>query len=152
MVSVHLLRRTAIGTAVLAFLSGLYGFLTLMGAFGPVSCWTGQSQSSSGPVVTTHGCEAGIDYLYGSTTGNAPILFFWAIVLLGLVVIGGVATWTGHRRVTWATAAVGIGISILGLLSIGWAFIGPTLLLLIAAAAMTSARRQGGLPSNPHTP
>ena len=147
MVSVQFLRRTALGTAILAFLSGSYGILTLLGAFGPVDCWTGQSQSSSGSVVTTHGCEAGIDYLYGSTAGNAPVLFFWAMVLLGLVVIGLVATWTGHRRVTWATAVVGFAISILGLLSIGWVFIGPALLLLISAAAMTVARREGGRPT-----
>jgi len=147
MVSIRLLHRTAIGTAVLAFLTGLYGFLKLMGAFGPVSCWTGQSQSSAGSVVTTHGCEAGVDYLYGSTAGNAPVLFFWAVVLLGLVAIGVVATWTGHRWITWATVVVGITISLLGLLSIGWAFMGPTLFLLISAAAMTVARRQEGRPN-----
>lgn len=147
MVSVQFLRRTALGTAVLAFLSGLYGVLTLLGAFGPVDCWTGQSQSSTGTVVTTHGCEAGIDYLYGSTAGNAPVLFFWSMVLLGLVVIGLVATWTGHRRVTWATVVVGVAISLLGLFSVGWTFMGPTLFLLIAAVAMTVAHREGGRPT-----
>lgn len=74
---------------MLAFLTGFYGFLVLMGAFGPVSCWSGQSQSSTGEVVTTHGCEAGIDYLFGRTAGNAPVLFLWASVLLILVAIGG---------------------------------------------------------------
>ena len=80
MVSRPSLRRLARGAAGLAGLTGAYGVLSMLGAFGPVSCWTSSSttESSSGetPTETTHGCEAGIDYLFGSTGGNAPVLFF----------------------------------------------------------------------------
>ena len=87
----------------LAGLTGAYGFLYMMGAFGPVSCWTSASSSqtatesggitSSGTTVT-RGCEAGIDYLLGGTGGNASVLFFWAVILLAFVILGGVAAWT----------------------------------------------------------
>lgn len=111
-----------------------------MGAFGPVSCWTSGGSNIEG---TTRSCESGIDYLLGSSTGNAPVLFFWAVVLLALVTLGGAAAWTGHRYVTWATTVVGIGISILGVMSIGWYFLPPTLFLLVAAIALSiDARRE----------
>lgn len=150
-------RTVARGASALAGLFGAFGFLTLMGAFGPMSCWTSESSSSSatdggGSVAThtvTHGCEAGIAYLWGSTDGNAPVLFFWAFVLLALVVVGGLAVWTGHRYVTAATGVVGAVVSVLGLFSIGWLFFFPTLCLLVAAAALTADTRgdDGNRPS-----
>ena len=131
------------GAAGLAGLTGSAGFLYLMGAFGPVSCWTSESVSSSGEVTTSQGCEAGIDYLFGSTGGNASVLFFWAVVLLGLVVLGVGATWAAKRRITWFTVAAGAIISALGVWSIGWYFMLPTLFLLIAATVLTiDARRE----------
>lgn len=90
---------------------------------------------------TTRSCGSGIDYLLGSATGNAPVLFFWAVVLLALVTLGGAAAWTGHRYVTWGTTVVGIGISVLGVMSIGWYFLPPTLFLLVAAMALSIGAR-----------
>jgi hypothetical protein len=135
------LRTVARGAAGVAGLTGLYGSLSLLGAFGPVSCWTARSAGSDGVVTTTRGCEAGIDYLLGRTGGNAPVLFFWALALLGLVALGVAAVRTGRRRVTWATALAGAVVSVLGLMSIGWYFMVPTLSLLVAAAALTAAAR-----------
>ena len=148
--SLHQIARSAAG---LACLTGAYGFLAMMGAFGPVSCWTGGSASSvstsSGEGVTTsevtvtRGCEAGIDYLLGSANGTAAVLFFWAVVLVSLVAFGGAAAWTGHRYVTWVAAGAGGLISIIGVMSIGWYFMLPTLFLLAAATALTVTARQG---------
>ena len=150
MVAGRSLRRVARGAAGLAGLTGAYGVLSMMGAFGPVSCWTGSSttESSDGETVTevTSGCEAGIDYLFGSTGGNAPVLFFWAMVLLALVGVGSVAAWTGRRGVAWGCAGVGVVVSIIGVMSIGWYFMLPTLFLLVAATALTADARRGGRP------
>lgn len=71
------------------------------------------------------------------------MLFFWAVVLLALVALGGVAAWTGHRYVTAASAGVGLIISLIGIMSIGWYFMLPTLFLLIAAIVLSiKARRR----------
>ncbi|SEP27268.1 hypothetical protein SAMN04487948_13026 [Halogranum amylolyticum] len=65
------------------------------------------------------------------------------MVLIGLVAFGGAAAWLGYRHLTWASAAVGTIISIIGVMSIGWYFMFPTLCLLIAAIALTvKARRE----------
>lgn len=147
------LQRIARGAAGVASLTGVAGFLAMMGAFGPVSCWTSESASSvstsgdegvtASEGTVTRGCEAGIDYLLGSTNGNAPVLFFWAVVLLSLVAVGGTAAWTGHRYVTWVAAGAGGLISIIGIMSIGWYFMLPTLFLVAAATALTVKARQG---------
>lgn len=148
-------RRVARGAAGLAGLTGAYGFLYMMGAFGPVSCWTGhseggssQSSAGSGAETTaevTRGCTAGVDYLLSGAGGNAPVLFFWAVVLLGLVALGGAAAWTGRRSITWVTAVAGVVVSVIGVWSIGWYFVLPTLFLLAAATALTvEARRDDG--------
>lgn len=137
------LRGLARGAAGLAGVTGGAGFLHLMGAFGPVSCWTGRSQTGDGEVTVTRGCSAGIDYLFGSG-GNAPVLFFWAVALLVLVAVGGVAAWTGHRRVTWVTVVVGVVVSVIGAMSIGWYFVLPTLSLLTAATALSVETRRTG--------
>lgn len=144
------LQRLARGATVLACLVGVYNFLFLMGAFGPVSCWTGYttsgSASSNGTETTTtptitRGCEAGIDFLLGtggpSGGGNAPVLFFWAFVLLLLVALGSYSTWTERQYITWGTVIAGVAITILGLFSIGWYFLLPTLFFLIAAIALS---------------
>lgn len=139
--STQALHRIARSAAGLASLTGLFGVLTLLGAFGPVSCWTSGSGSGTEDTVS-RGCVAGIDYLLETTTGNAPVLFFWATVLLALTTLGGVAVWTGHRYTTWLIAAAGGVFSIIGLTSIGWYFLLPTLCLAVAATALTvNARR-----------
>lgn len=121
-------RRVARIAAGLASLTGAYGFLYLMGAFGSVSCY----QTSEG----SKGCVAGIDYLVGSAGGNASTLFFWATTLLGLVAIGGIATWINRRRITWGAALVSVGISVLGLW-LGWFFLASAVGLLTAALALS---------------
>lgn len=155
------LRRFARGAAALAGLVGTYNALYLLGAFGPVSCWTGYtssgSASSNGTETTTtptvtRGCESGIDALLGTGGppggGNAEVLFSWSLVLLGLVVVGGYGAWTDRRRVTWATVVVGAVVTVLGVFSIGWYFLLPTLFLSVAAAALSvAARRDGAEPS-----
>lgn len=156
-VSVRSLRRLARVAAGLAGLVGTYNVLYLMGAFGPVSCWTGYSSSgsasSNGTVTSTattvtRGCESGIDALLGgggSAGGNAQVLFSWAVVLFVLVVLGGVSAWTGRRHVTWLTVVAGIAISVVGLFSIGWYFLLPTFFLFLAATALSvEARREDG--------
>lgn len=149
------LQRLARGAAALASLIGLYNFLYLMGAFGPVACWesysAGGSASSNGTETTTtptvtRGCESGIDALLGSGGsvggGNAQVLFSWAFVLLALVVIGGFGTWIERRYLTWATVVVGIVITIIGIFSIGWFFLLPTLFFLVAATALSVKARR----------
>ncbi|ELZ31421.1 hypothetical protein C474_08977 [Halogeometricum pallidum JCM 14848] len=144
------LRRLARGAAALACLVGGYNFLSLMGAFGPVSCWTGYtasgSASSNGTETTTtptisRGCESGIDVLLGAGGppggGNASVLFSWAVVLLVLVALGGYSAWTGRRYVTWATVVAGVAITVIGVFSIGWYFLLPTLFLSVAALALS---------------
>lgn len=132
--------RVARIAAGLATVAGTYGVLSLMGAFGPVSCLTSGGSTIDG---TTRTCVSGVDYLIGSTTGNAPVLFFWAVVLLALVALGGVTAWTGRRYITWATTVVGTVISILGVMSIGWYFMLPTLFLLVAALALSISSWRG---------
>ena len=144
------LQRLARGAAVLAGLIGAYNFSYLMGAFGPVSCWTGYSvsgsASSNGTETTTtptvtRGCESGIDFLLGGGGppggGNAKVLFSWAVVLLALVALGGYGTWAERRYVTWVTVVAGVVITIIGMFSIGWYFLLPTLFLLVAAVALS---------------
>jgi hypothetical protein len=141
------LRRLARFAGVLAGFAGGYGFLVLMGAFGPISCSTSRSSSDgtgseAGVTTVTRDCEAGVDYLLGATSGNAPVLFFWAVVLLGLTGVGVFAVWTGRRRVVWATTGIGLAITIVGVFSIGWQFLLPTLFLGTAATALTVAARR----------
>lgn len=142
MVAAPSLRRVARAAAGVAGLSGGLGFLSLMGAFGPITCSTGRSRTGGGEVTVSRECSAGIDYLLGGAGGNAPVLFFWAMVLLGIVGVGVAAAWTGHRRVAWVTVLVGTVVSIIGLMSIGWYFVLPTLSLLVAATALSVAARR----------
>jgi hypothetical protein len=149
------LRRLARAGAGLAAAAGAYGSLYLMGAFGPVSCWRSYSQggtatrngsaSTTTPTVTT-GCESGIDFLLGTGGppggGNAGTLFAWSTVLLGLVAVGVAAAWTDHRRTTWATVVLGAAITVVGVFSIGWFFLLPTLFLLVAATANSVRARR----------
>jgi hypothetical protein len=93
----------------------------------------------------SRGCEAGFDYLLGSTGGNAPVLFFWAVVLLALTGVGVFSVWTDRRLLAWATACLGGVITIIGLFSIGGQFLFPTLFLFAAAIALSArARRETG--------
>ena len=147
------LDRLARGSAALAGLVGGYHVLALMGAFGPVSCWESQSaggtatrngsETTTTPVVT-RGCESGIDAVLGGGPpggGNAEVLFAWALVLLALVAVGGGAAWTGRRRTTWGVVVAGASVSVVGVFSIGWYFLVPTLLLLVAATARSVEAR-----------
>lgn len=154
------LRTVARIAAGLAGLTGAHGVLALLGAFGPAACINesasgegvdsegttdgaagGADASTSGEVAD--GCVSGIDYVLGGAGGNAPEVFAWPLVLLGLVTVGGVAAWTGRRRATWAAAVAGAVVSIAGFLSIGWYFALPSLFLLVAAAALTVAASWG---------
>lgn len=143
------LRRLARGAAVLAGLVGVYNFLYLMGAFGPVSCWrsysggepaTSNDTDTTSPTMTRE-CESGIDALLGGGGqpggGNAEVLLFWALVLLVLVALGVYSAWVGRRHITWATVLAGVAITIIGVFSIGWFFLLPTLFLLTAAVALS---------------
>lgn len=150
------LRRTALTSGALAVISGLYGVLSLMGAFGPVSCWERQSVSgsasqngSTGPTTTevSRGCKAGIDFPLGSAGppggGNAAVLFGWAMVLLGVVALGSFAVASGRHRLTWVAGGVGAVVSVLGIWSVGWYFMLPAFFLLVAAGAQhVRAQRQ----------
>lgn len=143
------------GATTLAGLAGAYGVLHLLGAFGPVTCWesrsAGGSASAGGAETTTaptvtRGCESGIDFLLGTTGppggGNAATLFGWATVLAVLVVAGCWAAWTDRRRVAWASVVVGAAVTVVGVFSIGWFFLAPTLGLFTAATARSVAARR----------
>jgi len=67
---------------------------------------------------------------------NAPVLFFWAVVLLALTGVGVFSVWTDRRLLAWATACLGGVITIIGLFSIGGQFLFPTLFLFAAAIAL----------------
>ncbi|WP_248897002.1 hypothetical protein [Haloplanus halobius] len=151
--SARSLQRLARGAATVAGLVGAYHFLFLMGAFGPVSCWrstsaTGSAASNGTETTTTptvtRGCESGIDALLGGAGGgNAQILFSWALVLLVLVAVGVYSSWTNRRRLTWGTVVAGAAITVVGVFSIGWYFLLPTLFLLLSATALSvDARRE----------
>lgn len=147
------LRSLARGAGTLALLVGAYNVLYLLGAFGPVACW--QSVSGSGtassngtetvstPTVSRE-CESGIDYiLHGVTSGNAQVLFSWSLALLALVALGGYGVWTGRRYLTWGVVVTGTAVSVIGVFSIGWFFLGPTVLFAVAATALSfEARRE----------
>jgi hypothetical protein len=134
----------------------------MMGAFGPVSCWTSQSATGTAseaggrtePVTTaiTRQCESGVDYLLGSTGGNAPVLFAWSMVLLVLVALGGFGAWTGRRYVTWLAAVASAVITVIGVFSIGWYFLFPTLFLLVAAVALSVLARRETDGTRPTAP
>lgn len=143
------------GATAVAGLAGAYGVLHLLGAFGPVSCWESRSASGSasanGTTTTTtptvtRGCESGIDVLLGTAGppggGNAATLFAWATVLAVLVAGGCWAAWTDRRRLAWASVLVGAAVTVIGVFSIGWFFLGPTLGLFVAATARSVAARR----------
>lgn len=96
---------------------------------------------ASGVLALLSGAD-GIDFLLGGAGppggGNAPVLFFWTVVLLALVALAGYTVWTRRRRVVWGLGVAGVGISILGLWSIGWYFMLPTLFVLVAAALLSA--------------
>lgn len=91
--------------------------------------------------VSGRGCESGIDALLNiggsSSGGNAQILFSWALVLLVFVGIGVFGTWTERVYLIWGTVILGAVITVIGMFSIGWYFLLPTILFLIAGAALT---------------
>jgi hypothetical protein len=143
------------GATALAGLVGTYGVLHLFGAFGPISCWESRSVSGSastnGTVTTTtptvtRGCKSGIDVLLGTGGppggGNAATLFAWAAVLAVLVAVGCWAAWTDRRRIAWASVVVGAAVTVVGVFSIGWVFLGPTLGLFVATTARSVAARR----------
>ena len=148
------LKNLARGAATVAGLLGVYHFLYLMGAFRPVSCWRSVSESgtasqngtetSTTPTVT-QGCESGIDAVLGSGGpsggGNAEILFSWGFVLLVLVGIGVFGTWTERVYLIWGTVLVSAVITVIGMFSIGWYFLLPTVLFLIAGVTLSVRAR-----------
>jgi hypothetical protein len=147
------LRLLARGATVVAGLAGTYGVLHLLGAFGPVTCWesrsVGGTTSANGTETTatptvTRGCESGIDVLLGAGGGNAATLFAWAAVLALLVAVGCWAAWTDRRPLAWASVVVGAAVTVVGVFSVGWFFLGPTLALFVAATARSVAARRAG--------
>jgi hypothetical protein len=123
------------GGAVVAGGTGGLGALSMLGAFGPVSCSTSRSTTSDGVTTVSRECNAGIDYLFGAG-GNAPVLFFWSIVLLALVGAGAAAAWTGRVRLTAVATALCAAVTVVGVFSIGWYFLLPTIALLTATVAL----------------
>ncbi len=147
------LRLLARGATVVAGLAGAYGVLYLLGAFGPVTCWESRSvsgtASANGTETTatptvTRGCESGIDVLLGTGGGNAVTLFAWAAVLALLVAVGCYGAWTNRRPLAWASVVVGAAVTVVGVFSVGWFFLVPTLGLLLAATARSAAARRAG--------
>ncbi|PSQ51004.1 hypothetical protein BRD15_00175 [Halobacteriales archaeon SW_6_65_15] len=150
------LRTIARSAAGLAGVTGAYGVLALLGAFGPVACISesaggeGVSSEAAGSSGVTapsgeaaDGCVSGIDYLLGGGGEIVPQFFAWPMVLLVFVALGVAAAWTGRRRAAWLVALVGVAVSLVGFLSIGWYFALPTVFLLIAAAALSAEARRG---------
>ncbi|MFC6954624.1 hypothetical protein [Halorubellus litoreus] len=134
------LARLARASAGVAAVAGVGGALYMLGAFGPVSCWTSRTSTSAGTTTVSQGCTAGIDYLFGAG-GNAPVLFFWSVALLALVGVGATSAWTGRIGVTWAATVLCGIVTVIGVFSIGWFFLVPTVALLTAALARTVAAR-----------
>ncbi|WP_348612459.1 hypothetical protein [Halobaculum rarum] len=100
------------------------------------------TETMSTPTVTRE-CESGIDYLLqGVTSGNAQVLFSWSLVLLALIVLGGYGVWTGRRYLTWGVVLAGTAVSVVGVFSIGWFFLGPTVLFAVAATALSFESRR----------
>jgi len=131
------------GSGAVAAVVGALGVLHMLGAFGPVYCWTSRSGTSDGVVTVTRGCGAGIDYLLGTGGANAGTFFAWAVVLAGVVGIGVAAVWRDRRKLVWVAGLLGTVVSIIGVFSIGWYFVLPTIALLTAATALTlDARRR----------
>jgi NADH dehydrogenase len=138
------LRSVARGSAAIGAFAGVAGSLFMLGAFGPVSCSTSRSTIGDGVTTVSRNCNAGIDYLFGAG-GNAPVLFFWSIALLALVALGTASAWTNRVALTWLATALGAVVTIVGVFSIGWTFLVPTIAFLAASVALTvSARRSGG--------
>ncbi|WP_323676291.1 hypothetical protein [Halorubellus sp. PRR65] len=135
------LGRLARASAGVATVAGVGGALYMLGAFGPVTCATSTSSTGEGTTTTTHACTAGIDYVFGAG-GNAPVLFFWSVALLALVGIGAASAWTNRIAVTWTTAVLCGVVTVIGVFSIGWFFLVPTVALLTAAVARTVAARR----------
>ena len=145
------------GATAVVGLAGAYGVLHLLGAFGRVSCWENRSASgtasangtetTTAPTVT-RGCESGIDFLLGTAGppggGNAATLFGWATVLAVLVAVGCWAAWTDRRPLAWASVVVGAAVTVVGVFSIGWFFLVPTLGLFTTATARSVAARRAG--------
>ena len=134
------LARLARASGAVAAVAGVGGALYMLGAFGPVSCWRSTSASSDGTTTVDRGCTAGVDYLFGAG-GNAPVLFFWSVALLALVGVGAASAWTGRSAATWVTAVLCGGVTVVGVFSIGWFFLVPSVALLTAALALTVAAR-----------
>jgi hypothetical protein len=100
--------------------------------------------TATGPTVS-RGCESGIDFLLGTGGppggGNAQVLFSWAVVLLVLVAVGVFGAWSERSRLTWLMVVIGASVTVIGVFSIGWYFLLPTLFLAVAATALTKAQR-----------
>lgn len=137
------LRQLARGSGVLGGLSGVGGALWMLGAFGPVSCWTSRTTVEGGGTTVDRGCSAGIDYLFGAG-GNAPVLFFWSVALLAFVAVGTWGSWTERPGATWVAAVLCAIVTIVGVFSIGWFFLAPAICYLTAAIALTIRARSGG--------
>lgn len=122
----------------LGAIAGAIASLAMFGAFGPLS--TSTTIATDGTATTRS--EAGLDYLAGTTTGNAPLLFFWgtvAAVAAALVVYG---VRSRNLALLWALATGLSLLAVLGVWSVGWLVAPFAALTLLAAVFVTIGRRR----------
>lgn len=128
----------------LGAIAGAIASLAMFGAFGPMG--TERTVASDGTVTTRS--EAGLDYLVGNTTGNAPVLFFWGTVaaLAAALVVYGVRT--QNLALLWALATGLSLLAVLGVWSIGWLVAPFAALTLLSAVFVTVGRRRDRYPAD----
>lgn len=120
----------------LASILGIIAGLFLL--FGPV----GQYEASTSDGTRETGTISGIDYLFGAEYAD-PALFFWALFILGLTLVGGYGVWTGNRYVLWAVGLGLFALSILGIMSIGL-FVAPAALLFVISGFLLTLSHRAG--------
>lgn len=120
------------------------GFATLLGVaaslyllFGPIGRYTSTRVHTDGSRSSESGTTSGIDYLYGAEHAD-PALFFWALALLAVVLVGGYGVYSANRVVVWAVAIPLVVFTILSIASIGL-FVAPVAILYLVSAASFSS-------------
>jgi len=110
-------------------LGAIFGVLaSLVLLFVPLGRY---SEESLGRGTTTGWGPIGLEYLLGNADVD-PALFFWAVIVLGGALVGGYGAISENRILVWIVVVVFVGITVLGLLSIG-VFIAPSALLFLLA-------------------
>lgn len=91
------------------------------------------------------GCVRGIDYLLGSSVGNAQTVFMWSMVLLALSLTVACGTWLRSTAVLIVASTILLVISVIGIFSpIGLFYWLPTL-FAIGATGLVRGQRQPAL-------